>query len=100
MSDQETRTEEATPNRLRDAREKGQVAKSADVNAAVSFFIFTLLAGALAQYVFNQALVYVQNSLGTNYQQEISRTNVGTLLINHMLELFLFLFFINSNFFL
>ncbi len=91
MEDRENRTEEATPKRLREAREKGQVAKSADINAAVSFFVFTLLASSLSQYTFNNALNYLGRSLGDNYQTILSRDNVGKILINHSIEFLLFI---------
>lgn len=91
MEDRENRTEEATPKRLREAREKGQVAKSADINAAVSFFVFTLLASSLSQYTFNNALNYLGRSLGRNYQTILSRDNVGKILISHSIEFFLFI---------
>ena len=44
MQDQE-KTEEATPLRLARAREKGQVAKSQDLSAAVTLFLAFLLLG-------------------------------------------------------
>lgn len=47
MTDKENRTEEATPKRLRDAKKKGQVAKSGDLISAISFMLFTIFAGIL-----------------------------------------------------
>jgi len=43
MEDKASKTEEATPKRLSDARKKGRVAKSPDLNSAASFFFFVML---------------------------------------------------------
>jgi len=90
MEDRENRTEEATPKRLREAREKGQVAKSADLNAAASFFIFTILAGLLSQYIYVNGLTYLKNSLDTNLSLDISK-NLSRLLLDHLIMFGLFL---------
>ena len=48
----ENRTEKATPKRLEEARKKGQVARSADVNGAV-----VLMAGLLALSAFGPKML-------------------------------------------
>lgn len=91
MEDRENRTEEATPKRLREAREKGQVAKSGDLNAAVFFFIFTILAGVLSQYILKNALNYLEYALSGDFHISLSSNNVASLLLNHMIRFVIFL---------
>ncbi|MEW6042259.1 MAG: EscU/YscU/HrcU family type III secretion system export apparatus switch protein, partial [Elusimicrobiota bacterium] len=47
MAEQEEKTEQPTPKRRQEAREKGQVAKSQEVNS-----VFILLAGLLTMNFF------------------------------------------------
>lgn len=89
MEDRENRTEEATPKRLRDARKKGQVAKSGDLNAAVSFFVFTVMSVSMSQYVYTNCLRYLKNSLYVDFSREISIYNAGNMLINHLISFLL-----------
>lgn len=91
MADKETRTEEATPKKLKDAKKKGQVAKSADLSSAVSLFMFTLLIGALGQYMMTNSLMFLKKSLTVNYGAPLSGANVGTMLINSLMQFALFL---------
>ncbi|MFZ7131479.1 MAG: flagellar biosynthesis protein FlhB [Eubacteriales bacterium] len=82
MPDKESRTEKATPKRLRDARKKGQVVKSGDLNSAASFFLFTLSIGVLGQYLFSNTLQYLRNALTIDYTFDVQ--NAGVLLINNI----------------
>lgn len=90
MEDKENKTEEATPKRLRDAKKRGQVAKSADLNAAVSFFIFTLLIGVLGPYILNNGLIFMKNSLGMNFTMDMTKTNLRTMFLNNIIQYFIF----------
>ena len=89
MEDRENKTEEATPKRLRDAKKKGQVAKSGDLNSAVSFFIFTVLIGALGQYILNNSLKFLKNSLYVDYGININLSNLKVIGINSILQFFI-----------
>ncbi|MEW8973749.1 MAG: flagellar biosynthesis protein FlhB [Tissierellaceae bacterium] len=89
MEDKENKTEEATPKRLRDAKKKGQVAKSGDLISAVSLFIFTILAGVLGQYVFTNGLKLLKNSLSIDYGINLSFTNLRPILINSVVQYFI-----------
>lgn len=86
MTDKENRTEEATPKRLRDARKKGQTAKSPDLNSAAAFTIFVLLTGTLGQYLFNNSLIYMKQSLENGYSSYISGAGTRTLFINNLAQ--------------
>jgi type III secretion protein U len=48
------KTEEATPKKLRDAKKKGQVAKSQDLPSAFTFIISVYFTAALANTIYNQ----------------------------------------------
>lgn len=89
MEDKENKTEEATPKRLQDAKKKGQVAKSADLNSAVSFFIFTLLIGVLGPYVLNNGLIFMKNSLDISFRLDMTMSNLRTIFINNVIQYFL-----------
>lgn len=86
MDDKETKTEEATPKRLRDARKKGQVAKSGDVTAASSFLIFTILASVLGNFMLTNSIAYLRNSLSRDFGVVLNTTNTGPMLISSMIR--------------
>ena len=51
MSDEQDagdRTEQPTPKKLRDARERGDVSRSREIGSTVGLLVFTLVAGLLA----------------------------------------------------
>ncbi|MPW24808.1 flagellar biosynthesis protein FlhB [Alkalibaculum sp. M08DMB] len=85
MADKASRTEEPTPKKLRDAKKKGQVAKSADLNASASFFLFVLLTGVLSPFILNNGIIFLRNSLSIDYSTNISGENVGAMLLNGIL---------------
>ena len=49
------RTEEATPRRLREAREEGNVAKSQDLGSAISLAFGTLIVWMMTMAMFEKA---------------------------------------------
>ena len=65
MAEQSTsqeKTEDATPRRMRDARKKGQTAKSRDVNTIVILIVAFGLLGAFVHYIVNQIQVLMKSS--------------------------------------
>lgn len=93
MSDKDTKTEEATPKRLSDARKKGQVSKSPDLNASVSLFVFTMLAGLLGQYLYINGRRYMENYFTIDMSNiELTSANAGTLLMDSVVQYGLFVF--------
>lgn len=89
MDDKENKTEEATPKRLRDAKKKGQVAKSGDLSPAISFLIFTMLAGVLGQYMISNSLKFMKSSLTLNYGMNINQVNLRPMFINNLIQAFI-----------
>lgn len=93
MGDKENKTEEATPKRLSDARKKGQISKSQDLNSTVSLFIFTMLAGLLGQYIFVNGRRYMENYFTLDLSNfELTSGNAGTLLVDSAIQYGLLIF--------
>lgn len=86
MEDKENKTEEATSKRLSDARKKGQVAKGEDLTSAVSFVVFGSMISVLGQFVFKNGLNFMKNSMRMEYGINLTKSNVGTMLINSILQ--------------
>ena len=69
------KTEKATPKKLRDARKKGQVAKSQDFPSAVTFIVSIATTVMLAGYLYQQLASYFINMfrrVGTNIDLQTS----------------------------
>jgi flagellar biosynthetic protein FlhB len=86
MNDKDNKTEEATPKRLRDAKKKGQVAKSGDLSAAASLLIFIMSIGVLGNYLFSNSLKFLKTSLQTDYTILITKSNLGSLFIKNIIN--------------
>lgn len=61
MVDMGEKTEEATPKKLRDARKKGQVAKSQDFPASFTFFVSIMMVLSLSGYIFKVIGSFMMN---------------------------------------
>lgn len=57
------KTEKATPKKLRDARKKGQVAKSQDLPAAFTFMASVFITLALLPFIFDKVSTFLISSL-------------------------------------
>ncbi|WP_313119068.1 flagellar biosynthesis protein FlhB [Proteiniclasticum ruminis] len=87
--DKHSKTEQATPKRLRDSRKKGQVSKSGDLNSALSFLLFALILGALGDYLYKNARTFMQFTLSSTLGQELGPANAGTYLSELLLQVLL-----------
>lgn len=85
MDDKENKTEEATPKRLRDAKKKGQVAKSGDLSSATSLLVFIMFMGVLGQYLFSNSLKFMKTSLESDYTTFITKSNLGPIFIKNII---------------
>ena len=63
MEDKASKTEDATPKKLKDSKKKGQVAKSADLNGAGSLYVFTIFFVTIANHLFKNTYNYIETSL-------------------------------------
>ncbi|MEE2906721.1 MAG: EscU/YscU/HrcU family type III secretion system export apparatus switch protein [Planctomycetota bacterium] len=57
------RTEEATPRRLREAREEGNVARSQDLTSAIALGLATLAAWGMTHYIFGEGQSMIRRLL-------------------------------------
>ncbi len=88
MADKESKTEEATPKRLKDAKKKGQIAKSAELAPAVSLIVFAITASFIAMNLYKNSLNYLKNSLTIGFNTNLTRSNLSSFLPN-LIDLFI-----------
>jgi flagellar biosynthesis protein FlhB len=81
VEDKHSKTEQATPKRLSDSKKKGQVAKSADFNSAVSFLVFALFLGALGQHLFSNSMEFMRAMLQADFVKDMSAGDAGGILM-------------------
>lgn len=82
------KTEEATPKKLRDARKKGQVAKSQDLNTAVLFIVtFSVLAFS-ASYISLQFRQLMQTSFLQATQLTLNPSIANRILLDALITMF------------
>ena len=78
----EEKTEEATPRRRQEVREKGQVPKSSDLNGAVILLVLVVLLYYLRGYFareFKVLFVYLFHDLGGKWVNDFSDSNLHSL---------------------
>ncbi|WP_206869039.1 fused FliR family export protein/FlhB family type III secretion system protein [Clostridium zeae] len=68
----EDKTEEATPKKKSEARKKGQIPRSKDVNLALTLVACTLVIAALGGYIGNDLKYNLIYFLSNNFHQEIN----------------------------
>lgn len=73
------KTEEATPHRKQEARKKGQVAKSTDLNAALGLLVVMLVVFALKDYFLKYTLGFLDLILGNWLAKPLSQENLRHL---------------------
>lgn len=86
MSDKESKTEEATPKKIRDAKKKGQVPKSSDFSPAISLMIFTITASALGHFLLTNSIGFLNNSLTLDYNVDVNVSYVRNLFVNNLIK--------------
>ena len=88
MSDKDGKTEDATPKRLQDARKKGQIPKSQDLNAAASLLIFTLLLGTIGNFLLTYSYRLLRAMLSFDHYPEINHRIIKPLLLEGIIRYF------------
>ncbi|WP_406621863.1 flagellar biosynthesis protein FlhB [Bacillus atrophaeus] len=76
------KTEKATPKKRQDTRKKGQVAKSADVNTAVSLLVVFLSFIAIGPYMRDRLLSFLETFYTESLTMKLSMSNVHMLFID------------------
>ncbi len=92
QQDKHSKTEEATPKRLRDSKKKGQVSKSQDLVSSVSFLAFALLLGSLGTYLLSNAVEFMSLALTYNVGDGLTPKFVGNLLSQNVMKILLIFF--------
>jgi flagellar biosynthetic protein FliR/FlhB len=82
------KTEQPTPKKLDDARKKGQVAKSTDLNSAIILLLLVILISTLGNFIFSNIYLFLQNSLGNGLNINITQGNISQFILEHILAFF------------
>lgn len=75
------KTEKATPKKLRDARKKGQVAKSQDLPSAFTFVVSIAVVLMMSDQIYHQMAKFLVNTFNLIHNQ-----NLGTTITNSFAE--------------
>lgn len=79
------KTEKATPKKLRDARKKGQVAKSQDFSSAFTFIVSISVTLALSGSLYNQLASYIisvfKSISGNNLQEKAPQAMYQSIIV-------------------
>lgn len=82
------KTEQPTPKKLDDARKKGQVAKSTDLNSAIILLLLVILISTLGNFIFSNIYLFLQESLGNGLNRNITQGNISHLILEQILSFF------------
>ena len=94
MQDKDSKTEKASPKRIKDARKKGDIAKSSDLTSAISFTVFALMTTSLGWYVFERSFAYLKGflasglTMGSQLGTEELRNNLASIGVQSIIMLF------------
>jgi type III secretion YscU/HrpY family protein len=80
------KTEKATPKKLRDARKKGQVAKSQDFPSAFTFIVSISAVLLMAGYLFMQLSAYLINMFKLAARPNLNLTNIAPGVLKEAME--------------
>ena len=91
MSDKHSKTEQATPKKLRDAKKKGQVAKSNELSPAISLMVFAMAALFMGQLLIDNATIFLRKSLTLNFGMIIDSARARSLIAERIMDFFVML---------
>ncbi len=87
------KTEEATPRRKQEARKKGQVPRSNELNTVVVLLALFIILNFLGRWFYGELITYIEQYLSPDeLNTNLSESNLGNLLFRHcitFLRLFL-----------
>ena len=81
----EEKTEDATPKRLQEAREKGQVAKSTEINATVSIILAFFVLQVLGSFIFEELGLFMRHVYSNFSTQDLTFVDLQLLFIEAVL---------------
>src|SRR4051794_18577147 len=85
------KTEKATPKKRQDSRKKGQVAKSQDINTAVSLLALFMLLLAVGPYMLDLIYGLIRESFQNYMHQDLTEGMIPRLLIEVLQQMGLIL---------
>ncbi|HCM88651.1 MULTISPECIES: EscU/YscU/HrcU family type III secretion system export apparatus switch protein [Vagococcus] len=88
MSDKDSKTEKASPKKLRDARKKGELVKSPDLVSATSFLIFSIFFVPLWEYVIRQCSGLIKSYYTNLYGYENLENNLSAIGFQNIMKFF------------
>lgn len=88
MSEKDGKTEKPTPKKLRDARKKGELAKSQEFNSAISFAAFVLLSVALSTFILQYGCAFLSKALATPFDVAGLENNLNTIGLQAIIYVF------------
>lgn len=80
MAEKDGKTEKPSPKKFKDARKKGEIAKSQDLTSAITFIVFTGASAFLGPYILRQGFLYLRVYLSEELSvvgMENSLGNIG-----------------------
>jgi flagellar biosynthetic protein FlhB len=81
-----SKTEEATPRRKEEARKKGQVAKSMELNSVVVLFSIFLILNFAGGWFYNEMIIYLKNNLAPPFIiKELTENKLGHFMMQHLI---------------
>lgn len=89
MAERDGKTEKPTSKKLRDARKKGQIAKSQELSSGLSFAFFSLAGVSLVSVTLKQMVPFIKRMLTVNMNADHLANNVNQLGIQAIIYFFL-----------
>jgi flagellar biosynthesis protein FlhB len=80
------KTEEATPRRKQDARQKGQVPQSAELNSTIVLLVLFVILNSYGSWIYSEISGYIKHNLSpVELTRELTEANLGHMLTTHMI---------------
>lgn len=92
MTDKHSKTELPTPKRLKDAKKKGQVAKSNELSPAVALVIFSLAALFMGQLLLHNGMLFMRRGLTFRLNGELTTAAAREIMGERIMDFFIILF--------
>lgn len=80
------KTEEPTPKKKKDARKQGNIAKSSEVNTAMTFIAILVIVYTMSDYVSFEIKNFIVNILSGNFNMPINNNTIKELMFKVMLS--------------
>ncbi|AZP04285.1 flagellar biosynthesis protein FlhB [Jeotgalibaca ciconiae] len=90
MSEKDGKTEKATPKKLRDARKKGELAKSQELSSSITFAIFALVGVTLVTYTLENAYPFLIRMLTIPKSVDTIQNDLNQIGLQAILYFFIF----------